>query len=524
MNNSTLLPGKLNLPIIAGGLLSVILIWLAVVELQYRLGESARLSATRQAVVIRLEHSLERDPGSFVTDPQAWEHYISNARRLWDLLRTARPSPSSEHPTIAAGATEDESNPTDRLIRLQSEIANLQTELMRIRALKDTIAYRVDALNDSVELILGSLLQNGDNTANTLHVMALKDQLSRYDFTSRTYWLKQTDRQSAVEMLNQQLQAAKSIAADLIDGDHRLIRPGARREMLTVINNLEQLEEHTARFAQASRLFSRMESAQEQIDILGKQLLETYRQGDNTATSATAIPGTLWAILAALPLIWLGISLYPGKERATRQTAGNNKQQPATQPESTRSSVESGDFDPTNLLRALELGAKGNLSHRMDDREPGSRDIAIAYNQMMSTLYRKLIEIHRDAARAAGLLELENKKADGANTDEKPNQMPSSLPSAIELTLELAGISDQLFRKLATAKETPQNAGEAIHSLLTRLDKNQALIRAIIRDHLDQSGGSAAGQKAEQAQTQRLREELQNLMAHLRFFKLDKRL
>ena len=515
MRNPSKYLNKFNLTLITSGLLlSLLLIWLASLELKYQLGRTGQDAATRQAIAIRLEQSLQRHPGSFVTDPQAWEHYINNARKLWDHIKADR-------------SATDKEKPIDRLMALQSEISNLQTELMRIRALKDSIAYRIDALSASVELILGNQLQTSDSATNTLHVIALKEQLSRYDFTSRTYWQPGTDRQSAIEMLEQQLKAARSTATDLIDGEHKLTRAGSRREMLAVINNLDQLEEHTARFTQASNLFTRMETAQKEIDGLGKQILAADTAPEKPDTP---LPPILLLILIAVPGIWLGICLALVKQQATELNAGQNARNAATKAPRQNAPRASADFDPANLLLALELGAKGNLSHRMDDREPGAREIAIAYNQMMSTLYRKLIEINRDAAKAVGLMDATTSRKTTPDSDKQGPGGISSLPKAIELTLEIAGISDQLFRKLEPVEKNGAIAGEPLQSLISRLEKNQALIRAILRDHLDQTGApsrpgepSTPGGKTLQ-QLKPAIDELQNLMERLKFFKLDKRL
>lgn len=354
------------------------------------------------------------------------------------------------------------------VVQSHAHISKSQTEFMQLRSQRDALHIKLTELIDSTATIIASMKsESGADIANLANLVELKLVLGVLDQQARSFWSSISSKSEYLNNAENLFKKAEQLSGDLLHENNGLTLSAHRREMLFIVNKIAQFSVHLDAMEKALNRFQEITTHQHKINraidritkIDSIDLPESPNNRLFFAITAFIVSASLLVVMRSIPK---ETPTSPLQQNVLNQT--KNRTDTAT----------TQDFE--GLIQTIELTAKGNLSSRADERPGITRDVASAYNNMTSSIYRRIISIYRDTQELKKILVQLNGHENSSRHDSKSTN-ENNVDSLIQDTLEIAGIVDQLHRK------TIENihAGESIESLLSRLDKRQALIRAKIK-------------------------------------------
>lgn len=522
--------------------MSALFIQLLLSHHQNLIKERSIEQALYAGLAIRLEQSMAESAAAAALNPGIWKQHNDNVRQALDTLQLIKKynlTPSFvEHPRWSELAS--------NFTSLQGRILSHQNELMKLRASREALSYRIDTTLASLQLIIDSLLNSSDQADSIKPALQLKDNLLDIRESVRHFWFAEADQASVYRKLTEKRNSAQEISRELISGQVALTTPAMRREMLAVTESLTQMNDQISGLDEARSMLSELNALQHQANSQARQALDLINTIDQQAGPVRGI----LLLLLAIPGIWIVLVIYLTSRPAGLAERPSGQQQAGSALTFSDQDSRSSPFDPEPLLYALEQAAKGNMGYRMNDRDLPSRDIAAAYNQMMSSLYRKLVDMYRlihaasaeltpsgqadGKSRETGEPNVANPLETRGKTDLRKSEIQRLLNEVIKFSLSIAATSDQLSRRVTQGASRPAQLPTSLHPLVEQLEKDQALIRAYARDCLDylssvineasltEDGKRSKGAAGKDIAS--IRTAIEELTEHFRFFRLDKRI
>lgn len=467
----------------------------------------------RQLLLVQLKYELEEashlSANQYLTGKKSWDQFLGNKNALLEHYQTIKYNNNGVQELLGeTSLLKDYLLTLESIVKAQSQIAQQQNEFMRAQSQQESLRFRINKLLDSCKLIIGTLEKTRPNTQQIALVYKLKNVLEQILVENKIFWLNPAVSTTASKKIEQSVTQALQTAQQLLDSRTGLQTTAQRREMLEVSRDIELLSSQVQALQDTAKQIKTVANNQSEIYKLSQQILSSLQNLDLPLPNNLAVVLVYLVFIAIWLLLNKRVLTFSVTAQKNVKTADHSPPAPAKEAPTT--------LDMDDLIRCMDLAAKGNLSARADERQGSIRELAIAYNQVMATLYRKVVEIYRDVQTIAKSIEPTD-DADN-NTSQDHDKKISPLPTAdwIEHTYEIAGIADQLKRKI----KNPDQGAEPVGNLVSRLDKIQALLRVKIRDF---KVPDITLEQQKVSDYQDLSPLVKSLEDKLQFFKLDRR-